>query len=233
MARLIRTSRQRTTSRAPVRHLVVCQHDGRFDSTVEAAAISDLIQQKDQIVWVDLLDPRPEDLALLSEEFGFHPLAIEDATHPHERPKIDSYNGYYFLLFYALRYDETQKQASSQQVSLFIGSNYLVCIHQDSITAIDETIRRWQRYDHDFGADVAELLYHLLDTIVDEYFPILDALIERVEAVEAQIFDHFRPEALQEIFALKRGTAFDAQNCRFGTRCAECAHPSGSADLSA
>lgn len=204
MARLIRNTRQRTTSRVPARHLVVCQHDGRFDSTVEAAAISDLIQQKDQIVWVDLQNPRAEDLALLSEEFGFHPLAIEDAAHAHERPKIDSYDGYYFLIFYALRYDETRRQVLSQQVSVFVGSNYLVCIHQDTIAAIDETIRRWQRYDHDFGEDVAELLYHLLDTIVDEYFPILDALIERVEEVEAQIFNHFRPEALQEIFTLKR-----------------------------
>ncbi len=204
MARLIRNTRQRTASRAPARHLVVCQHDGRFDSTIEAAAISDLIQQKDQIVWVDLQNPRADDLSLLSEEFGFHPLAIEDATHPHERPKIDSYNGYYFLIFYALRYDETHKRVFSQQVSLFIGSNYLVCIHQEPITAIDETIRRWQPYECDFGEDVAELLYHLLDTMVDEYFPILDALIERVEEIEARLFDHFRPEALQEIFALKR-----------------------------
>jgi len=204
MARLIRNTRQRTASRGAARQLVVCQNDGRFDSTVEAAAISDLIQQKGQIVWVDLQNPRTDDLALLSEEFAFHPLAIEDATYAHERPKIDSYDGYYFLVFYALRYDEASRRVLSQQVSLFIGSNYLVCIHQDPIAAIDETIRRWQRYEHDFGEDVAELLYHLLDTIVDEYFPILDSLIERVEEVEAQIFDHFRPESLQEIFALKR-----------------------------
>ena len=204
MARLIRNTRQQAAPRAAVRHLIVCQHDGRFDSTVEPAAISDLIQQKDQIVWVDLQHPRPEDLALLSEEFGFHPLAIEDATHFHERPKIDAYDRYYFLVFYALQYDVEQRRVSSQQVSLFIGSNYLVCIHQEPIAAIDETIRRWQRYEHDFGEDVSELLYHLLDTIVDEYFPVLDELIERVEEVEAQIFDHFRFESLQEIFTLKR-----------------------------
>lgn len=148
--------------------------------------------------------PRPEDLALLSEEFGFHPLAIEDATHFHERPKIDAYDQYYFLVFYALKYDAEQRRTSSQQVSLFIGSNYLVCVHQEPIAAIDETIRRWQRYEHDFGKDVSELLYHLLDTIVDEYFPVLDELIERVKEVESRIFDHFRPESLQEMFALKR-----------------------------
>ena len=93
MARLIRNTRQQAAPRAAVRHLVDCQHDGRFDSTVEPAAISDLIQQKDQIVWVDLQHPRPEDLALLSEEFGFHPLAIEDATYFASDPRSTHMTG--------------------------------------------------------------------------------------------------------------------------------------------
>lgn len=204
MARITRTTRQRTAARPATRQLVVCQHDGRFSSTIDPAEISELIRQKDQLVWVDLQSPHEPDLALLIEEFGFHPLAIEDATRPHERPKIETFTEYYFLVFYALRYDAAMQRIAPQQVSLFIGSNYLVCIHAEPIAAIDETIRRWQRNESDFGADVAELLYHLLDTIVDGYFPILDELIERVEEIEEQIFDRFRPEALQEIFALKR-----------------------------
>jgi len=204
MVRITRTTRQRTAARPATRQLVVCQHDGRFRSTIDPAEISELIRQKDQLIWVDLQGPHEPDLALLTEEFGFHPLAIEDATRAHERPKIETFAGYYFLIFYALRYDTEMQRIVPQQVSLFIGSNYLVCIHAEPVAAIDETIRRWQRNERDFGADVAELLYHLLDTIVDDYFPILDTLIERVEDVEEQIFDRFRPEALQEIFALKR-----------------------------
>ncbi|NWG19792.1 MAG: magnesium/cobalt transporter CorA [Chloroflexi bacterium] len=204
MARITRTTRQRTAARPATRQLVVCQHDGRFSSTIDPAEISELIRQKDQLVWVDLQGPHEPDLALLTEEFGFHPLAIEDATRAHERPKIEIFADYYFLVFYALRYDTEMQRIVPQQVSLFVGLNYLVCIHAEPVAAIDETIRRWQRNERDFGADVAELLYHLLDTIVDDYFPILDALIERVEDIEEQIFDRFRPEALQEIFALKR-----------------------------
>lgn len=204
MTRVHRTVRQRSLARPSARQLVVCQHDGRFSSTVDPAEISELIRQKDQLVWVDLQSPQDADLVLLSEEFGFHPLAIEDAARLHERPKIETHSGHYFLIFYALHYDEASRRISMQQVSLFIGQNYLVCIHRDPIAAIDETIRRWQRNESDFGEDIAELLYHLLDTIVDGYFPVLDLLAERVEDIEEQIFERFQPAALQEIFALKR-----------------------------
>jgi magnesium transporter len=88
------------------RQLVVCRADGHFRSTVDPEDISEIIKGKDQFVWLDIQDPQDEDIALLREEFKFHPLAIEDATRHHERPKVDSYDGYYFLVFYAITYDK-------------------------------------------------------------------------------------------------------------------------------
>src|SRR6476619_6351954 len=92
------------------RQLVVCRIDGRFVSKVDPEDISEIIKQKDEFVWLDLQDPHEQDVALLRDEFKFHPLAIEDATRHHERPKVDSYDGYYFLVFYAILYDETNNR---------------------------------------------------------------------------------------------------------------------------
>jgi magnesium transporter len=186
------------------RQLVMCRADGHFRSTVDPEDISEIIKRKDQFVWLDIQAPQEHDIALLRDEFKFHPLAIEDATRHHERPKVDSYDGYYFLVFYAIFYDEAKNQLHTEAMNLFVGANYLVSVHDGEIRAIDETIKRWQKDKEEFGNDTGALLYNLLDTITDDYFPVIDRLADRVEALEEQIFERFREEALQDVFSLKR-----------------------------
>jgi magnesium transporter len=186
------------------RHLAVCRTNGRFVREINPADISTLIAQRDQFVWFDVQDPQESDAELLREEFGFHPLAIEDATRTHERPKIDSYQGYYLLVFYTLSYDQELGRLVTQPINLFIGANYLVSVHHGPMQVVGETLQRWQRNEEGLGWDAGGLLYALLDAIVDDYFPMIDQLAERVENIEEQIFEHFQAAALQEVFALKR-----------------------------
>ncbi len=186
------------------RQLVVCQADGQFVSKVNPSDISEIIKDKQSFVWLDLQDPQEREIKLLRDEFHFHPLAIEDATRHHERPKLDAFDGYYFIVFYAMEYDEQQGRLTTEAMNLFIGANYLVSVHKGQIAAIGDTIKRWQKNEEEFGRDSGALLYQLLDAIVDDYFPVIDKLAERVEDIEAQIFERFREEALQEVFGLKR-----------------------------
>jgi magnesium transporter len=186
------------------RHLIVCRGDGQFKSTVDPEDISEIIKGKDQFVWLDMQAPQEADIALLRDEFHFHRLAIEDATRHHERPKVDSYDDYYFLVFYAITIDEHKNNLHAEAIGLFIGANYIVSVHQGEIHSIDETIERWQKNEEEFGNDAGALLYALLDSITDDYFPIIDQLADRVESLEEQIFERFREEALQDVFSLKR-----------------------------
>jgi magnesium transporter len=195
---------QPATRTNATRHLVVCRADGRFTSTVDPADISEILPQEEQFIWLDLQAPQEADIALLRDEFKFHALAIEDATRHHERPKVDSYDGYYFLVFYAISYDERRNRLHSEAINLFVGSNYLVSVHDEEISAIDETIKRWQKDAEQFGHDAGALLYALLDTITDDYFPVIDRLADRVEGIEEQIFERFSEDALQDVFGLKR-----------------------------
>jgi magnesium transporter len=184
--------------------LLVCHVDGEFDTTIDPQDISEIIKRKDQFVWLDIRDPQEHDIALLRDEFHFHPLAIEDAIRPHERPKIDSYDGYYFLVFYAIHYDAAKRRLHTHAINLFVGANYLVSVHHGEIPALAETIRRWQQNQEQLDNDTGVLLYQLFDTIVDDYFPMIDQLAERVEELEEQIFERFSEDALQTVFALKR-----------------------------
>lgn len=81
-------------------HALLVSHNGTFQTNVQPAYISDVLAQPEHIIWLNLADPPDEDIALLRDEFGFHPLAIEDAIRSHQRPKVDSYDGYYFVVFY-------------------------------------------------------------------------------------------------------------------------------------
>lgn len=186
-----------------MKHLVVCKPNGEFMRHIDPHRISEVLRSQDHFVWLDMEDPQPNDVALLREEFGFHPLAIEDAMRAHERPKVDSYDGYYFLVFYALKYDAAQQQLLTQAISLFIGKNYLVSVHHGGMPVIDETIKRWEQNQEEFGQNVGALLYALFDAIVDDYFPVVDQVAERVEDLEEQIFEHYQEESLQEIFRIK------------------------------
>jgi len=189
---------------APPRQLVVCKSNGQFNSHVNPNEIDQLINQPDTFLWLDLQNPQEQSIELLRQEFKFHTLAIEDATRHHERPKLEAFDSYYFMVFYALSYDDAQRRLVAQSIGMFIGSNYIVSVHQGEISAINDTIKRWQANTADFGDDAGALLYSLLDAIVDDYFPVIDQLAERVEDIEEQIFERFSENALQDVFGLKR-----------------------------
>jgi magnesium transporter len=184
--------------------LIVCDNHKHFYNNISTDDISDLLRDPDRTVWLDLQQPTEHDIALLHEEFGFHPLAIEDATRSHERPKIDAYGKYYFLVLYAACYNEEDGKLELEALNLFVGPNYLVSVHHTAVKQIEETRRRWQHADSPMGNTVGALLYALLDAVVDEYFPLIDEIAERVEDLEDGIFTHFEEGLIEQIFGLKK-----------------------------
>lgn len=169
-----------------------------FDDSVDPEAISDLLPESDNVLWLDIQDPTSGDLELLRQEFGFHELALEDVEKAHQRAKVDQYEGYYFLVLYALR----ERQVC--ELNLFVGPNYLVTVHRGEVPEINETLDRWRQNAGRLERGVGVLVYSLLDAIVDGYFPVLDAIAEQVEDIDQAIFDPRSRDCLAEVFALKK-----------------------------
>ncbi len=184
--------------------LIVCHGPGRFETEVSPEAISELREHPELTLWFDLLQPTAVEIELLREEFGFHPLALEDATRPHQRPKVDSYGNYYFVVFYCLDMDPVTHEVGTTPVYMFIGRNYVVTVHNEPINELQETLRRWQAPSSPLGQDVGSLVYALLDAIVDEYFPLMDRIGDLAEELEDHIFEDFDDAALQQIFQMKK-----------------------------
>jgi magnesium transporter len=152
---------------------------------------------------VDVSDPTSDDFLQLAEEFKFHPLSIEDVQHEHQRPKIEEHQGYYFVVIYAARMSDDQS-LELVELNVFLGKNYVVTVHSKPLPQLQTVFRLWKEWAEKGGEGTGLLMYLLVDTIVDEYMPILDAISDRVDEVEQHIFGHFKQESIQDIFYAKK-----------------------------
>jgi magnesium transporter len=167
---------------------------------------------QDELVWVDMADPHPRELSWLEQTFGFHQLALEDVALEHQRPKLDTYPGYYFGVLYAVRIHPQRRRASASELQFFWGHSYLVTIHRESFPEIDELESRARdglltpivkSAQREF--EIPDLVYRLIDAVVDGYFPAVDALLEWTDDIEERLFSSDRsPEMLQGMFGIRR-----------------------------
>jgi magnesium transporter len=186
---------------------VKVQSDGAVvDKPLDLHRISDIIQDPAALIWIDVASPTPDDLDLLNEEFGFHHLALEDAIHPRQRARLDEYDTFLAIFFYAIDgTDDTEGEVSLSQLSILAGRNYVVTVHQRPLPALDETSERWRiNYERIKRKTSGLLVYSILDAIVDGYLPHVDQLSDRIDALEDAIFERFDITTQQEIFRLKR-----------------------------
>jgi magnesium transporter len=170
--------------------------------------LSGLLQEQRTFVWFDLIDPTTEDLALLQQEFALHPLAVEDAVQAHQRPKIVSYgegdSAYWFIVVQPAVM--TTDKIIIHEMALFAGRKFLVTVRFSPVYPIDEIDRRWLAQPDGQHCDSGFLLYTILDTVVDGYFPVAERFEERVDALEVALFAD-RPRShdlLLRIFTLKK-----------------------------
>jgi len=152
------------------------------------ADISDYMTDQDVTVSLDLRDPDHDDLGVLSQEFGLHPLAIEDAGNEKQRPKLDRYRTHLFLTAYAVKLDTGTGQLAASEVDAFITDRALITIRKDDGLDIGAVVERWDA-DSDLAKfGVAYLLHGLLDYIVDGHFEAVQSLDEAVESLEDDLF---------------------------------------------
>jgi magnesium transporter len=182
----------------PVSRVLVHRADGGFEEGIPLESISDCVEDRQKIVWLDIQDPIDADVELLRSELGFHELALEDTIRRDQRPKIDLYDGYCFVVFYAVR------RGREDEIALFVGPNYLVTVHTGRVPEIDATVQRWQLNADRLGHGIAVVVYSLLDAIVDGYFPVIDEITEEVEEIETAMFESGNVVHQREVFALKR-----------------------------
>ena len=175
-----------------------------FTQNCLVADISDLREQEGLIVWADVSDPTSKDFEELAEEFGFHHLSIEDCQNAHQRPKVEEYTGYYFIVLYEAELAGPTDRLELRELNIFLGKNYLVTVHSRPIRAIATAERLWHEWTDRAEQGSGLLAYLLIDGIVDDYLPLLDIISERMDDLEDSIFGEWRAEVIEDIFSIKK-----------------------------
>ncbi len=167
-------------------------------------AISDILETSDDFVWLDLAQPTTTDLALLQREFEIHPVAIEDATLWHERPKIEFFDRYVLVVTHAASLD-ADGALVTHEIAIIAGRNYVITLRAFPLYPVDEIERR-RNTSRSVPNDATGLLYIILDTIVDGFFPITEGYDDRLVRLESRLFDSdtFLERTEREIFRFKR-----------------------------
>ncbi len=183
---------------------ITTYQQGKFQQSSDPQQIEHYLTQSDVLVWVDMSPVDTSAVDVLRQHFHFHPLALEDVERPHQRPKIDTYADYYFIVVYAANLAAEDDGLDLREVDIFVGNNFVVTVHQKPVHEISQVADRWQRSTESVGTTVGALLYAVLDAVVDGYFPIVDELSERVDTYEDRIFERFDRSVLDDIFYLKK-----------------------------
>jgi magnesium transporter len=183
-----------------------------------------------ELMWVDVTAPDHADFALLEQRFGLHAMVSEDIRAHEGRPKLHNYEDYLYLIFHAVRRlepaetptpeaDQSTSDSNSGcafgmdvcEIDCLVGPDWVVTIHHEPLPPLEDLHRRWQRRPDLMKAGTGYLLYEIMDEVLDDYFPLLDALDERIDSFEERLFDHQKNDnsANQgtlsgDIFALKR-----------------------------
>lgn len=183
----------------------VVYQSGQKLADIPIANISDYLQRNDCFVWVALKNPTNEEIDQMGEEFNLHPLAVEDAKHGHQRPKIEEYPDMLFCVMHLLELDEDELIRVGE-VNVFVGANFILSIRNRSSIGFLNVRQRCEKEPELLQHGAGFVLYALMDAVVDRYFPVIDYLERELEYVEGQIFTRgvSARTNIEELYALKR-----------------------------
>lgn len=185
----------------------VAYENGAKLADIPVEDISEYISRKGCFVWVALADATPEELAEMQQEFNLHPLAVEDAQHGHQRPKVEEYGDSLFVVMHLVEPSEGGEHCTNVgEVDVFVGKNYVLSVRNRSKQGFLGVRERCEREPELLRNGAGFVMYALMDAVVDRYFPVIDALETELEAIEGQIFTQSGAarDKIRQLYDLKR-----------------------------
>jgi magnesium transporter len=168
--------------------------------------LPDQLAQPGVTVWLDMCAPDADDLATISEKLDLHSLAVEDAGQERQRPKLDRYASHLFVTAYAVALEAATGQLETFEVAVFVTDNALITVRKSEQFDIGGVVARWDASPDLAKYGVSYLLHGLLDYVVDGYFAAVQILDDKIETLEALLFDDNRADlsVQRELFELRK-----------------------------
>ena len=162
-------------------------------------------QKPEDLLWVSLENPDENEFLILRDVFHFHPLAIEDCESVgYQPPKVDDFGSYLFLIVHAIHPNQDITQLETHELNLFLGENYLVTVFQgEPLSCVENVFERVKRDERIYRNGADYLCHAVLDSLVDEYLPVIDQMDDEIEWLEDRVLEKPDPKTMQRIINLK------------------------------
>jgi magnesium transporter len=181
----------------------VAYQNGSKLADIAKEEIGKYVKRPDCFVWVALYQPSPAELEEMQREFDLHPLAVEDASHGHQRPKLEEYGNSLFAVLQTV--EEKGNELQVGEIEIFVGPNYVLSVRMHSERGFQKVRARAESEPHLLKHGAAFVLYALMDAVVDRYFPVVDALETELERIEDQIFKRNTARSnIEALYGLKQ-----------------------------
>jgi len=182
----------------------VAYQEGKKLADIDIEDISDYLGRPDCFVWVALRDATDAELAKMQHEFGLHDLAVEDARHGHQRPKVEEYGDTLFVVMHTVELSP-MGELHVGEVDVFVGRNFVLSVRNRSQQSLLGVRDRAEHEPHLLQHGAGFVLYALMDAVVDRYFPVIDTLETELEGIEGQIFLRGAARAnIEQLYGLKQ-----------------------------
>jgi len=177
--------------------------NGKKLGDIRKDEIHDYLSRPGCFVWVALREATSEELAGMQRQFNLHELAVEDASHGHQRPKLEEYGDSLFAVVHTV--EALERELNVGEMSIFVGKNYVLSVRNHMREGFANVRARCEREPKLLELGSGFVLYALIDAVVDRYFPVLEDLEDELEALERRIFSGAPArESIEQLYALKQ-----------------------------
>ena len=163
-----------------------------------------IVQSGEGLLWLDIINPVKADLDMLENIFGLHPLTLEDCMTTIARPKIDQFEEYMFIVLHAAATTSRAQRVRTIELNICLGKNFVITIHQEPIKGVEAALDRTQKNLGMMSKGSDTLIHLIIDSLVDNYLPVLDAMDSKISNIETQVLKNPTQKTLANIFAAKK-----------------------------
>ncbi|HSA48858.1 MAG TPA: magnesium/cobalt transporter CorA [Yinghuangia sp.] len=158
----------------------------------------------DAFLWIGLHEPTEKEFELVTSEFGLHPLAVEDALHAHQRPKLDLYEDSVFVVLKTLHYTDESSSVETGELMIFVGDSFIVTVRHGLANPLAQVRRRLEQQETVLRHGPGAVMYAVCDAVVDAYVSVAAELEVDLQELEARVFSTARENDTERIYLLKR-----------------------------
>lgn len=181
----------------------IAYRNGQRLGEIEVEHISDVVKQENTFVWLGLREPPDKVMHKIQEEFGLHELAMEDAFSAHQRPKLEEYGSSLFIVLKTAQWWEGRMELG--ETHIFVGANYLITLRHGPSRPYTQVRSRCEGTPERLAKGPGYALYTIMDFVVDNFMPVVDAFQKRFERLEADIFhDRFDRKMIEQVYELRQ-----------------------------